>query len=214
MADIENSAVLLEASYAVPTVSKPHSAASRRRRWFHLSVRQLLLLILLIGCGFGWVAKVIRTGQAQRRSVAAIYRAGGWVVYDTERAESQNPSSWKARWPKWLVDRLGVDYVDNVVFVNLHDRGNDGILACVAQLEQLKQLHRPGFAVTDAGLAHLAALNNLQLLSLEDTQVTDAGLAHLMALSRLKWLKLSRSKVTAAGVAELQQALPNLEIVR
>ena len=177
-------------------------------------MRGLLLLIFVIGCGLGWVARVVRTGGVQRRAVAAIYQAGGWVVYDTAWDQAQNPSSWKPRWPKWLVDELGADYFANVVFVNLHDRGTDEVLAQVGRLTHLKQLHRSGFAVTDFGLAHLGGLSDLQFLSLDDSQVTDAGLARLKGLSGLKWLKLTRTKVTDSGVAELRKSLPQLKAIR
>ena len=162
----------------------------------------------------GWIARVVRTGQVQRRAVAAIYQAGGWVVYDTDWDERQNTSTWKPRLPKWLVDQVGVDYCGNVVFINLHDRGTDQVLTHVARLKHLKQLHRPGFAVTDAGLVHLGKLSDLQFLSLDDTQVTDAGLAQLKGLSRLKWLKITRTRVTDAGIAGLQQFLPQLQPIR
>ena len=174
----------------------------------------MLVLILVIACGLGWVARIIRTGGVQRRAVAAIYHAGGWVVYDTAWEQAQNPSVWKPQWPKALVDWLGVDYFANVVFVNLHDRGTDEVLAQVGRLTRLKQLHRPGFAVTDAGLAQLRRLKNLQLLSLDDTQVTDAGLASLKGLSSLKWLKHTHTKVTDAGVAELRKSIPLLQVIR
>ena len=198
---------------AANVAGQPQPAPPRRRTFFRVSVRGLLLLILVIGCGLGWIAQIVRTGQVQRRAVAAIYQAGGWVVYDTEWDEDQNTSTWKPRWPKWLVDQVGVDYLGNVVFINLHDRGTDEVLTHVGRLKHLKQLHRPGFAVTDAGLVHLGRLSDLQLLSLDDTQVTDAGLAHLKGLSGLKWLKLSRTRVTDAGVAELQKLLPQLQVI-
>jgi hypothetical protein len=214
MASADRTASLLESETAADLGGGPQVVARSWRCFFRLSVRGLLMLILLIGCGLGWVAHVIRTGEVQRRAVAAIYQAGGWVVYDTEWDQAQNPAAWKPRWPKWLVDRLGVDYFANVVFVNLHDRGNDEVLAQVGRLAELKQLHRPGFAVTDAGLAHLSRSSNIQLLSLDDTQVTDAGLAHLKKLSSLKWLKLTRTKVTDAGVADLRKSLPQLQPIR
>ena len=172
------------------------------------------MLILLIGCGLGWLARVVRTGAAQRRAVDAIYQAGGWVVYDTEWDQHLSSSAWKPRWPRWLIDRVGVEYFGNVVFVNLHDRGTDDVLAQVGRLTHLKQLHRPGFAVSDSGLAHFERLTSLQLLSLDDTQVTDAGLAHLRELSGLKWLKLTRTKVTDAGIALLRKSLPHLQVIR
>jgi hypothetical protein len=214
MASGDQGASLLEPESAADRTGQPQLASRSWRRFFRLSVRALLVLILVIACGLGWVARVIRTGGVQRRSVAAIYQAGGWVVYDSAWEQAQNPSAWKPRWPKALVDRLGADYFANVVFVNLHDRGTDEVLAQVGRLPRLKQLHRPGFVVTDAGLAHLGRLSNLQLLSLDDTQVTDAGLAHLKGLSGLRWLKLTRTKVTDAGVAELRKSIPQLQVIR
>ncbi len=213
MANGPEGAVLFEAGMAANLAGQPQPVPRRRRTFFWVSVRGLLLLILVIGCGLGWIARVARTGDIQRRAVAAINQAGGWVVYDTEWEEDQNTSTWKPRWPKWLVDQVGVDYLGKVVFINLHDRGTDEVLMHVGRLKHLKQLHRPGFAVTNAGLVHLGRLSELQLLSLDDTLVTDAGLAHLKGLAGLKWLKVTRTRVTDAGVAELQKSLPHLQVI-
>ncbi len=207
-------ASLLDAGMPAEAAGQSETASRPRRAFFLVSVRGLLLLILLIGCGMGWVAQIMRSGAVQRRAVAAINQAGGWAMYDTEWEEPQNTSAWKPRWPQWLVERVGVDYLANVVFINLHDRGNDQVLEQVARLNHLRQLHRTGFAVTDAGLAHVGRLSELQLLSLDDTRVTDAGLTHLKKLKQLKWIKLTRSKVSDAGVAELRKSLPNLQVLR
>jgi hypothetical protein len=207
-------AVLLEAQGAADAPASPRPARRDLRHRLRLSVRGLLVLVLLTGCGMGWLARVVRTGQAQRRSVAAVYQAGGWVLYDTEWDARQSPSTWKPRWPRWLVERLGVDYCANVVFINLHDRGTDSVLAHVGRLIRLRQLHRLGPAVTDAGLAHLGQLSDLQFLSLDGTQATDAGLAHLKGLKGLKWLKLTKTSVTDAGVAKLRESLPALKSIR
>jgi hypothetical protein len=204
----------LEARLPATAAEEPRPVPRRRRAFFLVSVRGLLVLILIIGCALGLIARIARTGALQHRAVAAIYQAGGWVVYDTEWDQRVNTSAWTPRWPKWLVDRVGVDYLGNVVFVNLHDRGTDQVLAQVGRLRHLKQLHRPGFAVTDRGLAHLGQLSDLQFLSLDDTQVTDAGLASLTALKNLKWLKLTRTKVTDRGVTELRKFLPQLQAIR
>jgi hypothetical protein len=212
MLDSQAYAEPLESQTAVDPAARP----SPRRRFclFRVSVRGLLVLVLLAGCGMGWVAQIVRTGQAQRRSVSAIYQAGGWVLYDTDWDERQAISSWRLRWPRWLVDRIGVDYCADVVFINLHGRGTDNLLAHVARLKHLKQLHRPGPAVTDAGLAHLGQLSELQFLSLDDTQVTDAGISSSTGLRSLKFLKISRTKVTDNGVAELRKSLPQLRVIR
>jgi hypothetical protein len=214
MANGSECAVLLEAETAADGAGQAKSAPRSRRRLFRFSVRGLLLLILVIGCGLGWIARVVRTGQTQRRAVAAIYQAGGWALYDTDWDEGQAPTAWHPRWPRSLVDRVGVDYFGTVVFVNLHDRGTDAVLAQVGRLTHLKQLHRPGLAMTDAELIHLGQLNKLELLSLNHTQVTDAGLVHLKGLKGLKWLRVAGSRVTDAGVGELRKALPDLQPIR
>jgi hypothetical protein len=214
MANGSDYAVLLDAKPAADVAGQPLSAPRSRRSFMRFSVRGLLVLILIIGCGMGWIARVVRTGQAQCRAVAAIYRAGGWALYDTDWDERQATTAWRPRWPRSLVERVGIDYFGHVVFINLHDRGTDAVMEHVGRLTHLKQLHRPGFAVTDAGLAHLGQLKKLELLSLNSTQVTDAGLAHLKRLEGLKWLRVAGSRVTDAGVRELQTSLPHLRSIR
>jgi hypothetical protein len=188
---------------------------SRRMRVpLRLSVRGLLFLIVVIACGLASVVHAIREGNVQRAHVKAIYSAGGWVVYDCDWIGEPNPGSFKPRWPRWLLGEVGREYLSNVVFVNLHDRGNDAVMADVGRLTRLKQLHRVGPAVTDAGVAHVQALRSLELLSLQNTQVTDAGIKHLSRLTSLKWLGLTKTKVTDAGVSKLKEALPTLQIQR
>jgi len=48
-----------------------------RRRWFRYSLRTLLLLMLVFGCGLGWFAREIRRSRAQREAVKAIRKLGG-----------------------------------------------------------------------------------------------------------------------------------------
>jgi hypothetical protein len=214
MANGPECTVLLDAETPADFAGQTLSAPRSRRSFLRFSVRGLLLLIVVIGCGLGWLARVVRTGQTQRRAVAAIYQAGGWVLYDTDWDEGQATTSWKPRWPRSLVDRLGVDYFGNVVFINLHDRGTDLVMVQVGRLTHLKQVHRPGLAVTDSGLAHLRRLNELELLSINRTQVTDAGLAHLKDLKGLKWLRVAGTRVTDAGVRELRNSVPQLQAIR
>jgi hypothetical protein len=188
---------------------------SRRMRVpLRLSVRGLLFLIVVIACGLAWFAHAIREGNDQRAHVNAIYRVGGWVVYDCDWIGEPNPGSFTPKWPRWLLDEVGREYLSNVVFVNLHDRGNDAVMADIGRLTRLKQLHRVGPAVTDAGIARLQALRRLELLSLQNSQVTDAGIKHLNRLTSLKWLGLTRTKVSDAGISKLKEALPTLQIQR
>jgi internalin A len=76
-------------------------------------MRALMMLALVPGCGPGWI---VRRAHFQRDAVAALKRAGGHVWYDWYSDDhgffiKDLPPGW----PKWLVDRIGVDYFGDVV---------------------------------------------------------------------------------------------------
>jgi hypothetical protein len=79
------------------------------RNYLRLSLRALIASILIIGCTLGWA---VRTARVQQDAVTMIQKRGGFIWYDWQykdadyvQAKSQPPG------PKWLVDRIGVDYV-------------------------------------------------------------------------------------------------------
>jgi len=47
------------------------------RRFLRLHVRGLIVLVLLIGLGLGWIARDARNVRIQREAVTAIKNAGG-----------------------------------------------------------------------------------------------------------------------------------------
>jgi Leucine-rich repeat (LRR) protein len=199
-------------------------------------VRGLIVIVLVIGVGLGWV---VRQAHVQRDAVAAILRAGGVVEYDWQRANRKSIPGGEPSAPRWLVHLIGGDFFGHVTAVWLSNmKETDATLADVGHLNRLEELyinsqaisdagvgHLTGLTklsvislyrtqVTDAGLAHLKGLNNLSYLGLGGTRVTDAGLAHLTGLTNLRRLVLSDTQVTDAGARELQQALPSLTIER
>jgi len=151
----------------------------------------------------GWI---IHRAEVQRATVAAIERAGGEVLFDWEWQWKQGRPvrTGTTRWPDWLVDRIGVDYLFNVTFVTLRYRGSDELLARIGQLRRLEYLDLAHSPVTDAGLAHLQGLTALQFLSLDDTKISDAGLVHLKGLARLQTLLLGLTTVGDAGLPHLK----------
>jgi hypothetical protein len=187
-----------------------------------LSLRALMFIVMLIAIWFGRYAISVRI---QRDAVAAITQAGGSVTYDWEWGTSFNPDiidpNEKPRAPKWLANLIGVDYVANVVSVNLStpsakdaNKADDATLAHVGRLGRLENLNLAGTAVTDAGMAHLKGLTSLRDLNLWNIQVGGAGLAHLKGLTNLRMLPLVGTRVTDDGVLELKRALPWLQILR
>ena len=186
-----------------------------RRLTFRLSVRALIVLVLAIGGGLGWIVHRVRT---QRLAVAAIERAGGrvgyyWKWYDP----TTNPPTPLAKpWPKWLVDAVGVDYLADVVGVQLSGydqrvRATDDLMTEVGKLDRLRELDLNGCeSVTDAGLAHLRGLSRLRVLKLMDSGIKGPGLANLEGMAELRELELHQVPVTDADLAHLS-GLTHLE---
>jgi hypothetical protein len=97
----------------------------------------------------------------QREAVAAIHRAGGVVPYDYEGTVlAQKPG------PRWLVDYIGIDYLDHIVNVSFCGNATDEVLAYVGDLSQLECLFLYGSAVTDSGARRIkSALPELAIYS-------------------------------------------------
>jgi hypothetical protein len=186
-----------------------------------LSVRALMLLILVFGCWLGWYMHRV---QVQRDAVAAVMSAGGSVAYDWEWGRANSDimrTTGRPRAPRWLADRVGIDYIANVILVDLTARrsdlnqAGDETLARVRRLSHLKSLWLTNnTTITNAGLAQIKGLTALRSLHLDDTLVSDAGLAHLKGMRQLETLSLSGSRVTDNGVLDLERALPSVQIHR
>jgi hypothetical protein len=210
------------------------------RRWLRMtrhSTRGLMLAVLGIATGLGWIA---RGARIQRDAVAEIRSTGGWVWYDFEFRNGDYARGRKRWAPRWLVDFVGVDYFGHVTratLLRLTDR-SDEVLAkvgCLARLRwlcvfdskfsdaglahlegltELRELRLRCTPTSDAGLAHLRRMVNLSLLDVAYTEVGDAGLLHLERLTELTELRLYHTSVSRAGEEKLRRALPKLTILR
>jgi hypothetical protein len=83
---------------------------------------------------------------------------------------------------------------------------DDGALALVSGMWDLRFLALERTRITDAGLAHLRRAAGLEGLRLSETAVGDAGLKHVGALPGLRMLWLSGTRVSDAGLAHLKKA--------
>ncbi len=223
-----------------PNASEP---TKPRRRWFQFSLRTLLIVVVLIGCGMGWLGPKVYNARRQRAVVAAIRQLGGKVAYDYEfNAQGEPAPNLESPRKAWLHALVGDDFVGSVYEVSFDDPANhplsDADLKLVGELTQLRTVGLSGIPITGAGLEHLKGLTQLKQLDIDGTEVTDAGLQQLQGLTQLEVLSLSFTKitdgglqylhgltklsdlylgdtqVTDAGVATLQKALPNCHISR
>jgi Leucine-rich repeat (LRR) protein len=182
----------------MPDQSLPKSRWPRIR----LSVRALMILVLLLGGGLGWIERSVRI---QRDAVAAIKRTGAGVLYDWQfRNAIPNPKG-KPWAPKWLVDRLGVDYFGSPAYViAFTQKMDDATLVAVGRLSHFERLDIATSSVTDFGLANLQALKRLRDLDLSASQVGDAGLMHFKGLTSLTFLNLNATQVGDVGLLNLK----------
>ena len=100
--------------------------------------------------------------------------------------------------------------------LDLWDTGaNDAVMKeVIANYPNLRALSLQQTDVGDEGLKALAGLEQLETLDLTETEITDESVAVLKGLPNLKSLTLKNTDLTAEGVAELEEANPNLQIVR
>ncbi len=179
------------------TVSRPW------RRYLRFSLRALIVVVLVIGGGMGWI---VRSARIQRAAVAAIKDAGGMVYYDWEWSNGKRIPAGKPGAPEWLTDLMGVDYFGHVTLVHLgsSSTATSRAMAHVGNLTRLERLIVNASSVRDADLAHLKRLTNLSELFLSNTPISDPGLVHLKGLTGLSSLELHGTHVTDAGLVHLK----------
>jgi hypothetical protein len=59
----------------------PSTTPKPRRRWLQFSLRTLMVLLLVLGAGLGWLAHEAERARAQQKLAAAIQQLGGRVEY-------------------------------------------------------------------------------------------------------------------------------------
>jgi internalin A len=185
---------------ATPVASPGTPPARKRMRG--LSVRMLMVVVLVVGAGLGWVA---HRARVQREAVAAITKAGGHVIfdwqYDWNRTDRDTWAADPLVQPGWLRRHVGPGFFEKVtsvavgsplsVFDNFENSAgiDDALMVQIGRLRGLQSL-RLDSLVTNAGLAHLRNLSDLRVLTFVAPPGTRLGPANLGGLSRLQELTL------------------------
>ena len=198
-----------------------------RRRWFQYNLRTLLVLMLVICIGMGWLAVKMQRARKETAAVKALVGLGGWVSWNDPHSPSRSPA--------WLRDLLGDGFFTHPYSAvgggdslelseRIHPAPRVGCLrelrTSAYQLEhlqgltQLRVLDLARSQVGDSGLEHLWGLTATWTLSLYSTQVTDAGLKHLKGLSQLRELSLEHTHVSDDGVRGTAAGMPTCHILR
>lgn len=189
-----------------------------RRHVLRFSLRGVLLLTLAFCVVLGW--KVERA-RRQRNAVRWVERFGGCVFYDYQLDDNgltipnaQLPA------PVWLMQSLGVDFFDDVVWVSftaielrnypLASLRQDTDLSPLADLTSLKWLYF--FRTPLSDVTSLTGLTKLEELQLSGTQVRDVTC--LSGLSKLEKLHLGDTQVRDVTALSCLASLTLLDIRR
>ena len=141
-------------------------------RFLRFSMRGMIALVLVIGVWLGWL---VRSTRIQREAVAAIERAGGKVSYNWEWSDAKPTPTGKPWAPRWLIDRIGIDFFGHVTSVEFHLPYSltDGPIVEFANFTRLQRLVFTSMTSSDAGLLSLKNLADLRELDLSHCLVTD-----------------------------------------
>ena len=171
-----------------------------RSRWYQLSLRTILLLLLTLTVGTGWFATRVKRAQANRdrvgrvvEAVAAIEKLGGRVYF------SRHDDERKPTWLEELFDDTGNP--DNpIVEVTVRSVRikNVDALDLISELDNLKLLEISEVNLSDANLRKVGEMKGLELLSLRLLQVE-----HLGALGSIQSLDLSKVHVEGSDPDDL-----------
>jgi hypothetical protein len=195
----------------------------KRRRWFRVSLRALMLSVLAVAVFLGYE---VNKAKRQRAAVEAVKKAGGSVHYDYEFANGKLTPGREPEGPRWLRGLLGDEYFQHIEQVDLlyddssgkwdfnkEDRPCDAVLALLRGMAGLKTLFLKGGQATDEGLRHIGTLRGLEDLVIIDAWgVTDDGVAHLSGLRNLKSVCINRSVITDESLVLLSR-LPQMETI-
>ncbi|MBI3864750.1 MAG: hypothetical protein HY290_22970 [Planctomycetia bacterium] len=113
------------------------------------------------------------------------------------------------------VCRRGPDQSAVVVEVDLTGTAfNDEDARCLKNFPSLESVDLRGTRITDAGVKQLTVLKELKRLVLNRTSITDSSRTALRSFAKLQDLIVVDAGISEAALAEIQQARPDLKIVK
>ena len=124
-------------------------------------------------------------------------------MYASQRAANSPIPARKLWAPSWLVERVGLDFFDDVIACGKKGGSAGGVLHHIGKLTRLEYLDLQGSDFSEGELAHLEGLSRLQTLNLSRSSLTDVGMVHLRDLTGLQNLILLETKVSDAGLCHI-----------
>jgi hypothetical protein len=164
-------------------------------------LKTLLLLVTAVAVLLAIHAARRHGAGAQAETIAAIHALTPRVITQYEFAQDANWGPGHKRYPAWLEQRLGTDYLYSIdAFCLVQNTDPDPVIEQASRLRHLRLVKLPACEITDRSLAPLERLPRLEWLELFRTPVTDEGMKTIARMTSLRKLDLRATKVTDASV--------------
>lgn len=163
---------------------------------FRLSLRGLMVLVLIIGGGLGWI---VYRARVQREAIAVIRRAGGDVNVNLDWTSNPAPRlRLKPPGPAWMRKHLGPEYFDTVTYVFYGEAKperkphGDAVLQAACKFPGLQELCVVHTDATDAGVENIGNLRRLKSLDFRiNEDMTARAVKDFGLLTELRELRLA-----------------------
>lgn len=203
-----------------------------RPRWWQCDRKTLLVALLLMVAGVGWITYQIVVTHDQRFAVMELEKIGAEIYYDFQWDEN---NQWVGIVKPGPVQKLfgNVRAVignrieitdDDLIHLNalpkletldLTETAITGSgFVDVNELKYLRGLYLEGTGTNDDALEQVARFTNVKDLILSHTPISDVGLEHLTRLNHLESVRLIATNTTADGIGKLKKTFPNCKVVR
>ncbi len=212
-------------SLSPTAATKPKSRP--RRRWWSLSVRGLMLLVLVTGGLIGWEANRV---SRMRRAIAVLKRKVEVKAEDLGQFSKFMPKSfmvvggskvqliledfdWSGKWlssPRlrgvvgWVRRWIGDEHFERVSGLGFARRPTSADWDAIQALGSVRELDFASINVTDEDLIRLPDCARLRVLDLSDAPITDKTLAVIGRLPDLRSLNIEGTHTSNDGLAFLK----------
>ena len=143
---------------ALVSVSAFAACVAALHRRFQFGLKTLLVVVLAVGAGFGWIARSIERTRGQRAAVARLRALGADVYYSGENEPG-------------LKTLLGRQYFQDANFLGDIGTLKGEDLVDVEKLTGLEYLDLSSPTLDDDDLTHLRNLNKLRTLVVVGTRI-------------------------------------------
>jgi hypothetical protein len=176
---------------------KAKDTSKPRRRWLQFSLRGVLLLMLVVALGLGWITNERRKVWLEDRAVEKIEGLGGHVTRSLDSRYQEGRFLGMLPLRMLLFGRT-VDFP--VSSVKLPCCTDLNVMRHFRDTRALRAVELPGCLIGDDEILQLVMCKDLETLDLSATNITDAGVAQLGSLPHLSSVKLDHTAVTGNGL--------------